>query len=117
MQIIIDDILTMRDNDPADRFADSKQYTVKAKAAIDLVTQLTGTDKLKSALEGLCNAANYANMYVAASTDKTPATGDATRVATGAIGIQYLDNNAQVNVGAYRNIVVGNNKTAMQDKI
>ena len=113
LQVAIADILTMRANDPAKRFADSKQYTVKAKAAIDLLTQLSGTDKLKSALEGLCNAANYANMYVAASTDKADdKLGDAATVATGAIGIQYIENNAKVNIGANRNITAGNGKKA-----
>ncbi|MGM9568613.1 MAG: leukotoxin LktA family filamentous adhesin, partial [Phascolarctobacterium sp.] len=111
VQEIIADILTMRANDPAQRFADSKQYTVKAKAAIDLVNQFAGTDKLKSALEALCNAANYANMYVSASTDKAkPALGDAATVATAAIGVQYLENNAKVNIGANRSIVGGNEK-------
>lgn len=109
LQEIVADILAMRANDPALRFADSKQYLVKSKAAIDLVTQLTGTDKLKSALEALCNAANYANMYVSASTDKAaPKIGDAATVATAAIGVQYLENNAKVNIGANRSIVGGN---------
>ncbi|MGM9582304.1 MAG: leukotoxin LktA family filamentous adhesin, partial [Phascolarctobacterium sp.] len=111
LQEIVADILTMRANDSAQRFADSKQYTMKAKAAIDLVTQLTGTDKLKSSLEALCNAANYANMYVSASTDKTmPKLEDAAAVATAAIGVQYLENNAKVNIGANRNIVGGDDK-------
>ncbi|MGM9519940.1 MAG: hypothetical protein ACI3WS_04600, partial [Phascolarctobacterium sp.] len=111
IQEIVADILAIRANDPALKFTASKQYLVKSKAAIDLLTQVTGTDKLKSALEALCNVANYANMYVSASTDKAkPLIKDAANVATAAIGVQYLENNAKVNIGANRSIVGGNDK-------
>ena len=105
---IIADLLTLSSKNSADKFVTDKQYALKSKAAIDLLTHLTGTAELKTALENLLNASSYANMYVSASTDKMVKTNpDVTLMATGAFGMQNINNKAKVNIGAHRKLEAG----------
>lgn len=112
LQIVVADLLTITAKDSATDLSKSKQHTLKAKAAVDLLANILGVDELKTALEAFCNAANYTNMYVSSSTDKmdTPLAGNSTAMATGTVGIQNLDNNATVKVGPHAIITASNEK-------
>ena len=117
LQIVVADLLTITAKDSATDLSKSKQHTLKAKAAVDLLANILGVDELKTALEAFCNAANYTNMYVSSSTDKmdTPLAGNSTAMATGTVGIQNLDNNATVKVGPHAIITAGNEKLVKLD--
>lgn len=117
LQIVVADLLTITAKDSATDLSKSKQHTLKAKAAVDLLANILGVDELKTALEAFCNAANYTNMYVSSSTDKmdTPIAGDSVAMATGTVGIQNLDNNATVKVGPHAIITSGNEKLVKLD--
>lgn len=108
VEAIVADILTCASRDSAQAVILDKQYALKAKAAVDIVRQFTGTDELITALENLLNASSYANMYVSASTDKmVDDNPDATAMVSGTFGMQNLNNTARVNVGANRSLVAG----------
>ena len=108
VEAIVADILTCASRDSAQAVILDKQYALKAKAAVDIVRQFTGTDELITALENLLNASSYANMYVSASTDKMiDDNPEATAMVTGAFGMQDLNNTAKVNVGANRSLAAG----------
>ena len=117
LQIVVADLLTITAKDSATDLSKSKQHTLKAKAAVDLLANILGVDELKTALEAFCNVANYTNMYVSSSTDKmdTPLAGNSTAMATGTVGIQNLDNNATVKVGPNAIITAGNEKLVKLD--
>lgn len=117
LQIVVADLLTITAKDSATDLSKSKQHTLKAKAAVDLLANILGVDELKTALEAFCNAANYTNMYVSSSTDKmdTPIAGDSVAMATGTVGIQNLDNNATVKIGPHAIITAGNEKLVKLD--
>lgn len=117
VQIVVADLLTITAKDSATDLSKSKQHTLKAKAAVDLLANILGVDELKTALEAFCNAANYTNMYVSSSTDKmdTPIAGDSVAMATGTVGIQNLDNNATVKIGPHAIITAGNEKLVKLD--
>lgn len=117
LQIVVADLLTITAKDSATDLSKSKQHTLKAKAAVDLLANILGVDELKTALEAFCNVANYTNMYVSSSTDKmdTPLAGNSTAMATGTVGIQNLDNNATVKVGPHAIITAGNEKLVKLD--
>lgn len=117
LQIVVADLLTITAKDSATDLSKSKQHTLKAKAAVDLLANILGVDELKTALEAFCNAANYTNMYVSSSTDKmdTPIAGDSVAMATGTVGIQNLDNNATVKIGPHAIITADNEKLVKLD--
>lgn len=117
LQVVVADLLTITAKDSATDLSKSKQHTLKAKAAVDLLANILGVDELKTALEAFCNAANYTNMYVSSSTDKmdTPIAGDSVAMATGTVGIQNLDNNATVKIGPHAIITAGNAKLVKLD--
>lgn len=117
LQVVVADLLTITAKDSATDLSKSKQHTLKAKAAVDLLANILGVDELKTALEAFCNAANYTNMYVSSSTDKmdTPIAGDSVAMATGTVGIQNLDNNATVKIGPHAIITAGNEKLVKLD--
>lgn len=108
---IVADIMTMFNRNSATNFVQNKQFAMKSKAALDIVTQIEkafGADELVAALKNLVKASNYANMYVSASTDKMiKMNPDVTAMVTGAFGMQDLNNTAKVNVGANRSLTAG----------
>ena len=108
LETIVDDILTIASKNSAESFARDKQFAMKSKAAMEILTELTGSTELKNALENLLNASNYANMYVSASTDKPlMSKPDITTMITGTVGVQNLTNNARVNIGAHKKLTAG----------
>lgn len=105
IETIVADILTIASKNSAESFTRDKQFAMKSKAAMEILTELTGSTELKNALENLLNASNYANMYVSASTDKPlMSKPDITTMITGTIGVQNLANNARVNIGAHKKL-------------
>lgn len=105
IETIVADILTIASKNSAESFTRDKQFAMKSKAAIEILTELTGSTELKNALENLLNASNYANMYVSASTDKPlMSKPDITTMITGTVGVQNLTNNARVNIGAHKKL-------------
>lgn len=105
IETIVADILTIASKNSAESFTRDKQFAMKSKAAMEILTELTGSTELKNALENLLNASNYANMYVSASTDKPlMSKPDITTMITGTIGVQNLTNNARVNIGAHKKL-------------
>ena len=108
---IIADIMTMFNRNSATNFLQNKQFAMKSKAALDIVTQIEkafGADELVAALKNIVKASSYANMYVSASTDKMiKMNPDVTAMVTGAFGMQDLNNTAKVNVGANRSLAAG----------
>lgn len=108
IETIVADILTMASKNSAEAFVKDKQFAMKSKAAMEILTELTGATELKNALENLLNASNYANMYVSASTDKPlMSKPDITTMITGTVGVQNLANNARVNIGAHKRLTAG----------
>lgn len=107
LQNIIVDIVSMLAEDPAQTFIESPRFVAKAKAGIDAVTSLTGTEGIKKALEAFLDVSNYVNMHVSASTDAKE-NKDTTAMVSGAVGVQKLSNTANVNLGANTKIVAGN---------
>lgn len=108
IETIVADILTMASKNSAEAFVKDKQFAMKSKAAMEILTELTGVTELKNALENLLNASNYANMYVSASTDKPlMSKPDITTMITGTVGVQNLANNARVNIGAHKRLTAG----------
>lgn len=108
IETIVADILTMASKNSAEAFVKDKQFAMKSKAAMEILTELTGATELKNALENLLNASNYANMYVSASTDKPlMSKPDITTMITGTVGVQNLANNAKVNIGAHKRLTAG----------
>lgn len=108
LETIVADILTMASKNSAESFTRDKQFAMKSKAAMEILTELTGSTELKNALENLLNASNYANMYVSASTDKPlMSKPDITTMITGTVGVQNLANNARVNIGAHKKLTAG----------
>lgn len=108
---IIADIMTMFNRNSATNFVQNKQFAMKSKAALDIITQIEkafGADELVAALKNIVKASSYANMYVSASTDKMiKMNPDVTAMVTGAFGMQDLNNTARVNVGANRSLTAG----------
>ena len=108
---IVADILTMFNRNSATNFSQNKQFAMKSKAALDIITQIEkafGADELVAALKNIVKASSYANMYVSASTDKMiKMNPDVTAMVTGAFGMQDLNNTAKVNVGANRSLSAG----------
>lgn len=105
IETIVADILTIASKNSAESFTRDKQFAMKSKAAMEILTELTGSTELKNALENLLNASNYANMYVSASTDKPlMSKPDITTMITGTVGVQNLANNARVNIGAHKKL-------------
>ena len=105
IETIVADILTIASKNSAESFTRDKQFAMKSKAAMEILTELTGSTELKNALENLLNASNYANMYVSASTDKPlMSKPDITTMITGTVGVQNLTNNARVNIGAHKKL-------------
>lgn len=105
LETIVADILTIASKNSAESFTRDKQFAMKSKAAMEILTELTGSTELKNALENLLNASNYANMYVSASTDKPlMSKPDITTMITGTVGVQNLANNARVNIGAHKKL-------------
>lgn len=105
LETIVADILTIASKNSAESFTRDKQFAMKSKAAMEILTELTGSTELKNALENLLNASNYANMYVSASTDKPlMSKPDITTMITGTVGVQNLTNNARVNIGAHKKL-------------
>ena len=108
LETIVADILTIASKNSAESFTRDKQFAMKSKAAMEILTELTGSTELKNALENLLNASNYANMYVSASTDKPlMSKPDITTMITGTVGVQNLANNARVNIGAHKKLMAG----------
>lgn len=108
IETIVADILTMASKNSAEAFVKDKQFAMKSKSAMEILTELTGATELKNALENLLNASNYANMYVSASTDKPlMSKPDITTMITGTVGVQNLANNARVNIGAHKRLTAG----------
>lgn len=108
IETIVADILTIASKNSAESFVKDKQFAMKSKAAMEILTELTGSTELKNALENLLNASNYANMYVSASTDKPlMSKPDITTMITGTVGVQNLANNARVNIGAHKKLTAG----------
>ena len=108
IETIVADILTIASKNSAESFTRDKQFAMKSKAAMEILTELTGSTELKNALENLLNASNYANMYVSASTDKPlMSKPDITTMITGTVGVQNLANNARVNIGAQKKLTAG----------
>ena len=108
IETIVADILTIASKNSAESFTRDKQFAMKSKAAMEILTELTGSTELKNALENLLNASNYANMYVSASTDKPlMSKPDITTMITGTVGVQNLTNNARVNIGAHKKLTAG----------
>lgn len=108
IETIVADILTIASKNSAESFTRDKQFAMKSKAAMEILTELTGSTELKNALENLLNASNYANMYVSASTDKhLMSKPDITTMITGTVGVQNLANNARVNIGAHKKLTAG----------
>lgn len=108
IETIVADILTIASKNSAESFTRDKQFAMKSKAAMEILTELTGSTELKNALENLLNASNYANMYVSASTDKPlMSKPDITTMVTGTVGVQNLANNARVNIGAHKKLTAG----------
>lgn len=108
IETIVADILTMASKNSAEAFVKDKQFAMKSKAAMEILTELTGATELKNALENLLNASNYANMYVSASTDKPlMSKPDITTMITGTVGVQNLANNARVNIGVHKRLTAG----------
>lgn len=108
LETIVADILTIASKNTAESFTRDKQFAMKSKAAMEILTELTGSTELKNALENLLNASNYANMYVSASTDKPlMSKPDITTMITGTVGVQNLANNARVNIGAHKKLTAG----------
>lgn len=108
LETIVADILTIASKNSAESFTKDKQFAMKSKAAMEILTELTGSTELKNALENLLNASNYANMYVSASTDKPlMSKPDITTMITGTVGVQNLANNARVNIGAHKKLTAG----------
>lgn len=108
LETIVADILTIASKNSAESFVKDKQFAMKSKAAMEILTELTGSTELKNALENLLNASNYANMYVSASTDKPlMSKPDITTMITGTVGVQNLANNARVNIGAHKKLTAG----------
>lgn len=108
LETIVADILTIASKNSAESFTRDKQFAMKSKAAMEILTELTGSTELKNALENLLNASNYANMYVSASTDKPlMSKPDITTMITGTVGVQNLANNARVNIGAHQKLTAG----------
>ena len=106
LQNIIYDIATMASADPSATFQDSPRFVAKAKAGIDILTSLTGTEGIKKALEAFFDASNYSNMHVSAGTDAKKDK-DTTVMVSGAVGVQQLTNTANVNLGADTSITAG----------
>ena len=106
LQNIIYDIATMASADPSATFQDSPRFVAKAKAGIDILTSLTGTEGIKKALEAFFDASNYSNMHVSAGTDAKQGK-DTTVMVSGAVGVQKLTNTANVNLGANTKITAG----------
>ena len=106
LQNIIYDIATMASADPSATFQDSPRFVAKAKAGIDILTSLTGTEGIKKALEAFFDASNYSNMHVSAGTDAKQGK-DTTVMGSGAVGVQQLTNTANVNLGADTSITAG----------
>lgn len=106
LQNIIYDIATMASADPSATFQDSPRFVAKAKAGIDILTSLTGTEGIKKALEAFFDASNYSNMHVSAGTDAKQGK-DTTVMVSGAVGVQQLTNAANVNLGADTSITAG----------
>ena len=106
LQNIIYDIATMASADPSATFQDSPRFVAKAKAGIDILTSLTGTEGIKKALEAFFDASNYSNMHVSAGTDAKQGK-DTTVMVSGAVGVQQLTNTANVNLGADTSITAG----------
>lgn len=101
VQSIITDVHTLQKEDKATSIKKSKLFTKKAKATINLLTELTGTTDLYKALLAFTDASNYANMAVSAySKNDNDSGNDVTAVATGSVGVQNLHNTANVNIGA-----------------
>ena len=107
LQNIVVDIATMLSADPAENFQNSPRFVAKAKAGIDALTSLTGTEGIKKALEAFLDVSNYVNMHVAAGTDAKK-NKDTTAMVSGAVGIQKLAHTANVNLGANTQIIAGN---------
>lgn len=108
IETIVADILTIASKNSAESFTRDKQFAMKSKAAMEILTELTGSTELKNALENLLNASDYANMYVSASTDKPlMSKPDITTMITGTVGVQNLANNARVNIGAHKKLTAG----------
>lgn len=108
LETIVADILTIASKNSAESFTRDKQFAMKSKAAMEILTELTGSTELKNALENLLNASNYANMYVSASTDKPlMSKPDITTMITGTVGVQNLANKARVNIGAHKKLTAG----------
>lgn len=108
IETIVADILTIASKNSAESFTRDKQFAMKSKAAMEILTELTGSTELKNALENLLNASNYANMHVSASTDKPlMSKPDITTMITGTVGVQNLANNARVNIGAHKKLTAG----------
>lgn len=108
IETIVADILTIASKNSAETFTRDKQFAMKSKAAMEILTELTGSTELKNALENLLNASNYANVYVSASTDKPlMSKPDITTMITGTVGVQNLANNARVNIGAHKKLTAG----------
>lgn len=102
LQNIIVDMDTLLEKDDAANFKESDKFVGKAKAGLDIITSLTGTEGIKKALEAFFDVSNYVNMHVSTgvSNDAEKVDQDITAVITGSVGVQNLHNTANVNIGA-----------------
>ena len=107
LQNIVTDIAVMASADPTADYKNNPKFVAKAKAGLDIVTSLTGTEGIKKALEAFVDVSNYVNMHVSAGTDAKE-NKDTTAMVSGAVGVQKLVNNANVNLGANTKITAGN---------
>ena len=111
---VIADIVILSKKDKEESVKKSKLFVSKAKAAIDIVTELTGTTDLYNALMAFTDAANYTNMYVSAFTkSNTQNKTDVTAMAAGTVGVQNLHNTANVNLYEETSIVANAEKQAL----
>ena len=110
LQNIIVDLDTLLEKDDAANFKESDKFVGKAKAGLDIITSLTGTEGIKKALEAFFDVSNYVNMHVSTgvSNDAEKVDQDITAVVTGSVGVQNLHNTANVNIGAGSLITAGN---------
>ena len=102
LQNIIVDLDTLLEKDDAANFKESDKFVGKAKAGLDIITSVTGTEGIKKALEAFFDVSNYVNMQVSTgiSNDAEKVDTDITAVVTGSVGVQNLHNTANVNIGA-----------------
>lgn len=110
LQNIIVDLDTMLEKDDAASFKESDKFVGKAKAGLDIITSLTGTEGIKKALEAFFDVSNYVNMHVSTgiSNDAEKVKEDVTAAITGSVGVQNLHNTANVNIGGGTTINAGN---------